>query len=258
MEKTARDYWRCARQYGHLLLKGDLSPLKTFSSYKRSHVLKALATLSKFLGLYREFRELREAYGIKWSKGTSDQIVIKRLLRANNEGDLLDRIRRVKKEIPQISSFIDLIATTGLRLVEALNAYNLIISLAKEGKLREYYEDSILKHYEYPEIFIRKTKKVFISIVPDSVIKGILKAEKLTYDIIKKRIQRRRIELRFSDLREYWASKMVKYLKQPEIDFLMGHTSANVFMANYFNPVWIKDLKERVLKGEKEILEEIN
>jgi len=258
MEKTARDYWRCARRYGHLLFKGDLSPLKTFSNYKRSHVLKALATLSKFLGLYREFRELREAYGIKWSKGTSDQIVIKRLLRANNERDLLDRIRRVKKEIPQISSFVDLIATTGLRLVEALNAYNLIISLAKEGKLRDYYEDSILKHYGYPEIFIRKTKKVFISIVPDSVIEGVSRAERLTYDMIKKRMQRRRIELRFSDLREYWASKMVKYLKQPEIDFLMGHISANVFMANYFNPVWIKDLKDRTLKGEKEILKEIN
>jgi len=257
MEKTARDYWRCARQYGHLLLKGDLSSLKTFSSYKRSHVLEALATLSKFLGLYKEFRELREAYGIKWSRGGSARIVIKRLLRANNERDLLDRIRRVKKEIPQISSFVDLITSTGLRLVEALNAYNLIISLAKEGKLREYYEDSILKHYEYPEIFIRKIKRVFISIVPDFVIEEILKAEKLTYDMIKKRMQRRRIELRFSDLREYWASKMVKYLKQPEIDFLMGHISVNVFMANYFNPVWIKDLKDRTLKGEEKILREI-
>jgi len=105
---------------GHLLLEGDLSPLKTFSSYKRSHVLKALATLSKFLGLYKEIRNLREAYGIKWSKGTSDQIVIKRLLRANNEEDLLYRVRKVKEEIPQISGFIDLITTTGLRLVEAL------------------------------------------------------------------------------------------------------------------------------------------
>ena len=250
MEKTVPDYWRFARRYGHLLLKGDLSPLKMFSSYKRSHVLKTLATLSKFLGLYKEFRDLREAYGIKWSRGDSARIVIKRLLRANNERDLLDRIRKLKKEIPQISSFLDLIATTGLRLVEALNAYNLIISLAKEGKLREYYEDSILKHYEYPEIFIRKTKKVFISIVPNSVIEEILKAEKLIYDIIKKRMQRRRIE-RFSDLREYWASKMVKYLKQPEIDFLMGHTSANVFMANYFNPVWIKDLKKRTWRAKK-------
>ncbi|MEM0488837.1 MAG: hypothetical protein QW707_06525 [Candidatus Bathyarchaeia archaeon] len=62
----------------------------------------------------------------------------------------------------------------------------------------------------------------------------------------------------FRDLREYWASKMVKYLKQPEIDFLMGHVTANVFMANYFNLIWIKDLKDRALKGEREILKEIN
>jgi len=54
-----------------------------------------------------------------------------------------------------------LIATTGLRLIEAINVYNLIISLAKE-EIGNYYEDSILKHYEYPEIFIGKTKKVFI------------------------------------------------------------------------------------------------
>jgi len=31
----------------------------------------------------------------------------------------------------------------------------------------------------------------------------------------------------------------------------MGHVSANVFMANYFNPIWIKDLKDRTLKGKK-------
>ncbi|MEM2163674.1 MAG: hypothetical protein QXR62_04540, partial [Candidatus Bathyarchaeia archaeon] len=67
MDKTAHDYWRCARQYAHLLIEKDFSPLKTFSNYKRSHVLKALAALSKFLGLYKEFRDLREAYGIKWS-----------------------------------------------------------------------------------------------------------------------------------------------------------------------------------------------
>ncbi|MCX8176965.1 MAG: hypothetical protein N3F10_01515 [Candidatus Bathyarchaeota archaeon] len=185
MGKTAHDYWRCARQYGYLLIERDLSPLKTFSNYKRSHVLKALAALSKFLGLHKEFRDLREAYGIKWSKGEVERFVIKRLLRANNEGDLLDKVRRMKEEIPQISSFVDLIATTGLRLIEAINAYNLIVSLAKEGKLENYYEDSILKHYEYPEIFIRKKKKVFISIVPDSVIEEVSKAEELTYDAIK-------------------------------------------------------------------------
>ncbi|MEM1581292.1 MAG: hypothetical protein ABIM44_07455 [candidate division WOR-3 bacterium] len=51
---------------------------------------------------------------------------------------------------------------------------------------------------------------------------------------------------------------MVKYLKQPEIDFLMGHISANAFMSNYFNPIWIKDLKDRTLREEKEILSEIS
>jgi len=254
MEKTAYDYWRYAKQYGHLLIRRDLSPLKTLSNRKRLHVLKALAALSKFLGLHREFRYLREAYGIKWSSGDTDQVIIKRLLKRNNEGELQNWIREVKERIPQISCFVDLIAATGLRYVEALNAYNLIVSLARESRLGDYYEDSILKHYEYPEIFIRKTKKVFISIVPDYVVMEISKSESLTHDTIKKKMQRRGIKFRFSDLREYWASKMVRYLKQPEIDFLMGHISANVFMMNYFNPMLIADLKKRTLQGIRKIL----
>jgi len=42
---------------------------------------------------------------------------------------------------------------------------------------------------------------------------------------------------------------MTKGLSQPEIDFLQGRVSANVFMRNYFNPALIGDLKERVFEA---------
>ena len=51
----------------------------------------------------------------------------------------------------------------------------------------------------------------------------------------------------FSEIREVYASLAVKTLRQPEIDFLQGRVSSNVFMRNYFNPNWIDDLKKRVL-----------
>jgi len=58
-------------------------------------------------------------------------------------------------------------------------------------------------------------------------------------DIIVKRLQRLRMKLRFADVREFYASRSVTHLRQPEIDFLQGRMSATVFMRNYFNPAWI-------------------
>ena len=46
----------------------------------------------------------------------------------------------------------------------------------------------------------------------------------------------------------------VKYLKQPEIDFLQGRVSASVFMQNYFNPQFIADLQDRALQNSRELL----
>ena len=62
-------------------------------------------------------------------------------------------------------------------------------------------------------------------------------------------------KLRLRDIRELHASLSTKHLEQPEIDFLHGRISTSVFMANYFNPALIADLKERAFKVAKEIEE---
>ena len=45
--------------------------------------------------------------------------------------------------------FINFIITAGLRVDEAIDSYNLIVQLSREGKLNEYYntERQILEHY---------------------------------------------------------------------------------------------------------------
>jgi len=42
--------------------------LRKASPYVRKHALVALANLSKFLGCYHYFRQLREASSLKWEK----------------------------------------------------------------------------------------------------------------------------------------------------------------------------------------------
>jgi len=69
--------------------------------------------------------------------------------------------------------------------------------------------------------------------------------EPIEWNATKKMVSRRVEHLRFADIREFRGSFMTKWLKKPEIDFLHGRCSTNVFMVNYFNPAWIADLKER-------------
>lgn len=153
---------------------------------------------------------------------------------------------------------MDFIVVTGLRFEEALNAYNLVVELTRSGRLDEYYnaEQNILEHFRFKNLFLRRTKKAFMSYAPKELIKEISsKGSPLTKDMIIKRIQRLRLKQRFADLREFYASYSTKYLRQPEIDFIQGRVSASVFMRNYFNPIWIVDLKDRTLKNASGLLE---
>lgn len=103
----------------------------------------------------------------------------------------------------------------------------------------------MLEHYRFKEIFIRRSKKVFLSFVPAELVKQISRGEPLHWNMVKKRVARRVKHLRFADIRKVHASVIMKHLRQPEIDFLQGRVSASVFMRHYFNPAWITDLQQR-------------
>jgi len=47
-------------------------------------------------------------------------------------------------------------------------------------------------------------------------------------------------------------------IPESEINFLHGRIGTSVFMQNYFNIAWIRDLKKRLFAGIKQILEEIS
>lgn len=156
--------------------------------------------------------------------------------------------------------FMDFMAATGLRYEEAVDAWNLIIKLNAQGKLGAYYnrEKRVLEHFRFREIFIRRTKKAFVSFVSEDLVEEIAKQKPLTKPQITKKLQRARLKLRFGDNREFQGTLLTKYLKQEEIDFIHGRVSGNVFMRNYFNPAWISDLQTRTLTAAKEILAKVN
>jgi len=236
-----------------------MSILKTFTNGKRLNIMKALSALAKFSGSYEQYKRLVKQYGLKWAIN-NDELIIARLTKyadaQNGRGnqELFNWIQSVKQEIPDFSVFMDFIVATGLRLDEAINSYRLIVELSEQNKLSEYYnaERQVIEHFRFRVLFIRRTKKTFMSFASNALIQRVVESGfKPSIDIIKKRLQRAGLNLRFSDLRELWASRSVENLRQPEIDFLQGRVSASVFMRNYFNPTWIIDLKKRALKNAK-------
>ncbi|RLG89689.1 MAG: hypothetical protein DRO36_07395 [Candidatus Hecatellales archaeon] len=194
-----------------------------------------------------------------WTGRNGDDLIIKRLTRIVDADEILEWIRNVKAACPEYAVFLDLMAATGLRYEEAVNCWNLIIRLNGENRLEEYYraEAEVLEHFRFKEIFIRRSKKAFISFAAKELIEKITGSKPLSAYVLPNRIKRKGLRQRFSDIREFHASVLTRYLRQPEIDFLHGRVSTSVFMRNYFNPAWIKDLKKRTLQAAEEILKKI-
>lgn len=252
--RIARQRLNYARRYADSLIKRDLTELRSLSLNKRLHVMKALSALAKFLGIYEEWKTLVKNNGLKWCVN-NDDLIISRLTKNRDSNEVFTWIKEVKKAKPSLAGFMDFMTISGLRLIEALESYNLIIKLAKEGKLNEYYnrEREVLEHFRFKEIFIRKTKKAFMSFVPRSLVDRISHERPLTTSYAIS-LRKKGFKCRFGDIREAHGTFLTKYLNQSEIDFLHGRISGSVFMRNYFNPALITDLKARTFQGINEML----
>jgi len=250
-----------AKQYAHCLETMNLSELLNVRETLRANILKALSSLAKYLGVYEEYRKALRNYGLTWSGKQADQLLIERITKVRDPGEIWEWVKNVKKARPELADFMDFIAITGLRLEEAVNSYNLIVQLSRKGKLAEYYNEAneCLEHFKFKEYFIRKSKKAFISFVPKSLVERIGKNRPFKSKFgIQKRVRLVALPLRFADIREAHATTLTRHLNQNEIDFLHGRVGTSVFMQNYFNPALISDLKDRVFKAIAEIQSKIS
>jgi intergrase/recombinase len=257
--KTIYDILYYLKRYSHCLLDKDFKPLLELTKDKRLHCMAALSALSKFLGIHEQFSTLVKNYGLKWSV-RGDDLIIARFSKSVDPNAVFDWIKKVKQSCSVLRDFMNFMAITGLRFDEAINSYNLIIKLAKEGKLVEYYngERELLEHYKFKEIFLCRTKKAFMSFVPKDFIERVRDNKPLNAYSIQTRVKRKTKQLRFGDIREVHGTLMTRYLSEVEINFLHGRVSSSVFMTNYFNLTWISDLKDRTFKSVRAIMQRIN
>lgn len=248
---VVRDVLSYAKRYQHCLMNQDLTDIAMLSVSKRRLVLASLSNLAKFLGVYDQWKQTVHRFGIKWvSMEAKDKRVIDRITKKADSESVYGTVKKAKIEHPEYADFLDFCATTGMRLIEAIESWNLIRTI---DNLSEYYdsEKEILMHYKFADKFMRKGKKTFISFVSKELVNRIRNEYQIP--IFSRHTIGKALNVHFGDLREAHASIMTKYLNQNEIDFLHGRVGTSVFMQNYFNPALISDLKERVFKGIDEI-----
>ena len=236
-----------ARRY-HKLIENP-SMLETFSKYKRNNVLKALIALSKYCGFYIEFKQKIKSYGIKWNQTSSIDSFLRIL--NNRNSDILIWYKKAVSILDEESSlYLKFLQLSGLRPNEGIESFNLI-----RTRFDEYHNEELgtLEHFRFKDIFLRGTKNVFITIVPKALIMEITNKNKVTYPTVKRKLQRNNLRIRLNELRDYYATFMVRHgLIKEEVDLLQGRIGKSIFVRHYWSPSF-KELRERTLIALKEL-----
>ena len=243
----ARTVYSYAKKYAELV--DNPSIVETFSGSKKNSVLKSLVALSKFYGFYPEFKQRIEDYGIKYSRISSIDSFFR--IFNNNNKDILVWYQKATSVLDDdCSTYLKFLLMSGLRPSEGIESFNLV-----RTRLEEYYnvEFGTLEHFRFKDMFLRNTKNVFITIVPEALIQEIAEKEKVTSPMVTKKLQRNGLRIRLNNLRDYYATFMVRNgLIKEEVDLLQGRIGKSIFVRHYWSPA-IKELKQRVLKALKEL-----
>jgi hypothetical protein len=258
--KTVESRLTYAQKFGYIMLSGDsnASELLTLPLDKRLHAMKSLASLSKFLGKYDEWKKIRERYQLKWSKGDSLEFFEKMYENEENYDVMVKWLRQTVQIVSKNYAKVLLFDTiTGLRPAEACHSISLIHSTKMLDQKQGYYnkERMTLEHFRFPEIFIRRTKKAYISIVTDRVLEIARLAEKrLEYQQLRVWLHKRGYETHMGYCRKIFATFMRQKagVESEIIDILQGRTPSSVFARHYFRPSGL-DFREKVLRGLEEL-----
>ncbi len=254
IENTVKDRYNYSVKYQkHLLNLDTISDLMTFSPNKRLHIMKALSSLSKFLGYSDVWQLAIKRHNIKWSTGNNSFEVFDKIVNQTNYSDMLEWIKKATEVLPASQSNIIIFNTlTGLRPNEVIKCIGL---LHQDSELYWNKEKSLLEHYKFPNEFIRKTKNVFVSVVDQSIIDIALKCStKTSYNSLKLNLKERNIEMNMYYCRKVFATYLRNKGIEPEIiDLLQGRISSSVFVNHYYRP----DMNEIITKRIRPVLDEL-
>ena len=234
-KRTTKTRLLYSKKYYHILEEANGQELLILSNEKRMHVMKALATLSKYMSCYDKWKNIVQRYQLKWSNEDSIQTFYDI---TNIEQDFHSMISWLKDTVTKLPlSYGNILlynALTGLRPNEACESIRLL-----KNELCNYLKEGsrILEHYKYTQIFIRRTKKAYISIVTDSILDVAKESSTSSYNALRLAVKKRGLDMNMSYCRKIFATHLrTNGIEQEVIDLLQGRTQKSVFVRHYYRP----------------------
>jgi hypothetical protein len=262
--KTAGGRLRYARKFERTLYTGDAQPLLQLSPDKRIHAMKALAALSRFLGCYDAWLAIRQRYNLKWSTGNESLAAFERFFDDKRTLDsMLQWVRDAIRILPApMGAIIKFNCLTGLRPNEAIQA----VRLLNNGKAPfQYYNPQlqVLEHFRHPQIFLRRTKSAYISLITKEQLSaiGILDCKTPTtpsYVAVQYRLARSSIGgCHLGYCRKIFGSWLRQNggIASETVDLLQGRVPKTVFARNYFTPS--VDYRQKVLEALEQLQKQL-
>lgn len=238
-KKTAEDRLRYSKQYASILTSVSIpTELLQLPPNKRIHIMKALSSLARFTGRSDIWRQIIQRYQLSWSTGTEKVDAFTRFFDDSRSLDtMLHWLKEAMQVLPsQYANLLLFCTLTGMRGTECVESIRLLNSLSEQ----QYYnpERQILQHYLYPQIFIRRTKAMYISIVNEQIIAIAQKiGNTATQDGLKKAIMRSCLSMKIKYCRKIHGSWLKKYGIETEIiNMLQGRIGKDIFLRHYMTP----------------------
>jgi len=249
-EKDRQYLLSLSRTHHQILANGNASSLHSLSKDVRRNAMRALSHLAKFNGLYETWQKIVKQNGLRWKQADDNFDFFEK----ENIEEMLGYVRRVIQTYPGECGNAFIFATlTGLRPDEACQA----IRLVKQGT-RGYYNAQlkVLEHFRYKDIFLRRSKKAFISLVDEEILE-IAKHSCDSYQAINSTLKRDKMEMRMSYCRKIFGTWLRKNGIETElIDMLQGRIPSTVFGKHYYRPSFEQEqdrVSEKIRALHKEI-----
>ena len=167
---------------------------------------------------------------------------------------MLDYVKDIIRSHPgECANTFTFATVTGLRAEEAFQAIRLIKHNAEDYYNSQYH---ILEHFRYKDIFIRRSKKAFISLVDEDIL-DIARQSCDSWKAINSRLRRQNTRMRMSYWRKIYGTWLRKHGIETElIDMLQGRIPATVFGEHNYCPSFHQE-RERIRRIVESLHREI-
>jgi intergrase/recombinase len=222
---------RVANKYREILITGNASEFHSLTKDVRRNAMRALAHLAKYNGRYEQWQKIVKQNGLRWKQADDNFNFFEK----EDIGEMLEYVKRIVRTYSRECGNAFIFATlTGLRASEACQAIKLIKQAAKGYYSTDF--GGMLEHFRFKDIFIRRSKKAFVSLVDDGIL-DLARQSCDNWNAIRSRLKREDTEMHMAYCRKIFCTWLRQSGVETEfIDLLQGRVPATVFAKNYYRP----------------------